>query len=64
MLSVFNVTSSYKQMRTSDFIGPLDYFISILVMMFIVAELLICEVGCYVEERECFSELFGELLHI
>lgn len=51
-------------MRTSDFIGPLDYFISILVMMFIVAELLICEVGCYVEERECFSELFGELLHI
>ena len=32
-------------------------------MVFIIAELLVGEVGCDVEEGEFFMELFGELLH-
>ena len=50
-------------MRTPDFIGSVDNLITVFVMMLIVSELLIGKIGCYIEERIGFDDVFGELLH-
>jgi len=60
---VFHVTSCDEQVRASNIMGPLDHLISIFEVVMVLPELLVREVGGYVEEGIYFVELFGEKLH-
>ena len=63
MPGVLKISCCDDEMRASYFQSPLDDFVSIFMMVFIIAELLVSEVGCDVKECKFFIELFGKLLH-
>ena len=51
-------------MGASHVSGSLDDLVAILEVMLVLAELLVGEVGCDIEEGSYFGELFGEELHV
>ena len=64
MPGILKITSCDQQMRTPHLMGSPDNLITILMVVLIVTELLVCEVGGDVEEGKCFGERFCECLHI
>jgi hypothetical protein len=64
MCSILKITSSDQQMRTPHLMGSLYNLIPILMVVLIVTELLVCEVGGDVEEGKCFGERFCKCLHM
>ena len=52
---VFKVAGSNEEMRAAYVVGPLNYFIPVFVVVGVVSELLICEVGGDVEEGVDFG---------
>lgn len=63
MRGILDAARCDQKMSASHLLSSLYHFVSILHVVLGAAELLVGQVGCDVEKRESFVEVFAELLH-